>query len=74
VAQGQPERAARLWGAAEALLAASGGAQYAYTLDKTLYEQMVAQARAGLTPERWEAVWAEGRAMPQRQAVAYALG
>jgi predicted ATPase/DNA-binding XRE family transcriptional regulator len=74
VAQRQPQRAARLWGAAEALHSAGESAQYAYTLDQALYEQMLERAQAGVDATAWAAAWAEGRAMSQRQAVAYALG
>jgi tetratricopeptide (TPR) repeat protein len=74
VADRHPERAARLWGAAEALHSAGEAAQYAYTLDRALYEQMLARARASLDATTWAAAWAAGRAMSQRQAVAYALG
>lgn len=74
VAQRQPERAARLWGAAEALRSSGEPAQYAYTLDRALYEQMLTRAQAGLDAARWAAAWAAGQAMTQPQAVAYALG
>jgi tetratricopeptide (TPR) repeat protein len=74
VAQQDFERAARLWGAAAALDANSEVAQYAYTLDKSLYEQMLARARAGLDPARWAQAWEAGRAMNLQQAVNFALG
>jgi non-specific serine/threonine protein kinase len=68
--QGQPERALRLLGAAEAL---------GETLGRTLpiavaaeYERTVAAAHAALREEAFAAAWEEGRAMTLEQAVAYA--
>jgi predicted ATPase/DNA-binding SARP family transcriptional activator len=69
--QGQPERALRLLGAAEAL---------GETLGRTLpiaiaaeYERTVAAAYAALSKEAFAATWKEGRAMSIEQAVDYAL-
>ena len=69
--QGEVARAARLWGAAEALRRVLGaplppteGAKFA---------PMVVAAQAQVDPVTWAAAWAEGRAMPLEQAVAYAL-
>ncbi|HSH77284.1 MAG TPA: tetratricopeptide repeat protein, partial [Herpetosiphonaceae bacterium] len=69
--QDQPGRAARLWGAAEAIRK-----QFGLPLppaERTRYEAAVARARAMLGDQALEAVWAEGRAMTLEQAVAYAL-
>jgi predicted ATPase/DNA-binding XRE family transcriptional regulator len=74
VAQNRFERAAQLWGAAEALSERTEIAQYTYSLDQTLYRTMLEQARAELPAEVWAAAWNAGRALPQQQAVAYALG
>lgn len=66
------ERAARLWGATEALSAGAEIAQYAYTLDQTLYNEMLERARAKLPAEVWAAAWNAGRELTQQQAIAYA--
>jgi non-specific serine/threonine protein kinase len=69
----EPARAARLWGAAEALREAIGlsmGHQDRVDYD---YEGRVAAARAQLDDAAWQAAWNEGRAMSPEQAVDYAL-
>jgi predicted ATPase/DNA-binding SARP family transcriptional activator len=69
--QGREERAARLFGAAEALrkafdvLMPSGSARR--------YERYVNAVRAGLDERVFDQVWREGRMTPLDQAVAYAL-
>jgi hypothetical protein len=71
LAEGKPERTARLCGAAEALrdiLCLPLG-----PVDRAEYERNVAAARAALGKEAFVAAWAEGRAMTLEQAVAYAL-
>jgi non-specific serine/threonine protein kinase len=71
--RGGPARAARLWGAAEALREAIGislGDQDPFDYD---YEGRVAAARAQLEEAAWEAAWNEGRAMSPEQAIEYAL-
>src|SRR5690349_6266486 len=74
--KGQPERAARVFGAGQALrqsLRANlardwpGGA-------RSDYEQDVATVRAQLDAATFEAAWAAGRAMTLEQAIAEALG
>jgi predicted ATPase/class 3 adenylate cyclase len=68
----QPERVARLLGAAEALR---------QTVDWPLppvdhteyYDRLVAETRVALGEERFAAIWAEGRAMSWEQAVGHAL-
>ncbi len=71
VAKGQAARAARLFGAVEAILDSVGALMN--TTDKADYEQNVASARAQLGEEAWQAMWAAGRAMRIEQAIAYAL-
>ncbi len=71
VAQGQPERAARLLGAAEALRESIATPRW--HVYQTNYERTLAAARAQLDDEAWAAAWAVGRAMSLEQAVAYAL-
>jgi predicted ATPase/DNA-binding XRE family transcriptional regulator len=69
--RGQPERAARLLGAAEALRQASQAPMGAP--DHADYERFVAAARAGLDERAFAATWAEGRAMTLEQAITCAL-
>jgi predicted ATPase/class 3 adenylate cyclase len=69
--QRQPVRAARLLGAAEALLEAAN--DYLAPADRAEYERDVAAARAQLDEATFAAARAEGRAMTIEQAVAYAL-
>ncbi len=69
----QPARAARLFGAAEALreeiglsLTSSANARYDY-------EGYLGTARAGLSEAAFDAAWSEGRAMSPEQAIEYVL-
>jgi predicted ATPase/DNA-binding CsgD family transcriptional regulator len=70
---GQPEPAARVFGAAEALLEAVGAPLYVQAQDRALYEKAVEASRSRLGEEAFEAAWAQGRAMALEQAVEYAL-
>jgi len=65
--------AARLWGAAEALLERIEVTAFPDAPDRSLYQRQVAAARARLDEQTWVEAWAEGRAMTFEQAVAYAL-
>ncbi|HKV02227.1 MAG TPA: hypothetical protein VJQ26_08880, partial [Ktedonobacteraceae bacterium] len=65
-AQGQAERAGRLFGAADRLLPAA-------SLYRNDLNRRVAEARANLDAARFEAGWAAGQAMTQEQAVTDAL-
>jgi predicted ATPase/DNA-binding XRE family transcriptional regulator len=65
--------AARLWGAAEALLETIEVTTYPYAPDRSLYQEQVAAARARLDQQRWVEALTEGRAMTLEQAVDYAL-
>ena len=69
--QGQADRAARLYGAAEALREATH--RPIQPFDRSLRERLLTAARAQLDAAAWQAAWAEGRAMPLEQAIAYAL-
>jgi non-specific serine/threonine protein kinase len=70
-ARGQVTRAARLWGAAEALRTNIGAP---LTLDARLYfERNLAAARAQLGEAGWEAAFAEGMTMAAEEAAEYAL-
>jgi predicted ATPase/DNA-binding SARP family transcriptional activator len=71
-AEGQPERAARMLGAMEAVSGAIGHALTRH--EQALYEREVAAARAALGEERFAAARAAGRALTMEQAVAEALG
>ncbi len=64
-------RAARLFGAANAVRAAIGSPLAPF--DQPTYDADVQAARAHLDNDAWEAAWAEGRAMTLEQAIAYAL-
>jgi predicted ATPase/class 3 adenylate cyclase len=71
-AREQGARAARLWGAAEALRTNIGAPP---SLDaRPLYERSMAAARAQLGEAEWEEAFAEGMAMAPEEAAEYALG
>jgi non-specific serine/threonine protein kinase len=65
------ERAARLFGAADALSERTG-AGISWSVLRSLNERDLARARGSLDPESFERAWAEGRAMTPEQAAAYA--
>jgi predicted ATPase/DNA-binding CsgD family transcriptional regulator len=71
-ALGQPERAARLLGASEALLE-SLGISY-QPLDQKDIDGYIACAREQLDEKTFARVWQEGRLMTEEQAIAYAIG
>ena len=66
-----PRRAARLWGAADALRQEMGGAMSAH--QRIAYERQVKPVRAILTAEAFDQAWDGGRAMSLDHAVRYAL-
>ncbi|HEX5692300.1 MAG TPA: tetratricopeptide repeat protein, partial [Roseiflexaceae bacterium] len=68
----QPERAARLWGAAEALRKATGTRPA--SASRAIYEQAVASVSAQLGPSTLAACWAEGGAMTVDQAIVEVSG
>src|SRR5262249_10244596 len=70
-AQGQPERAARLYGAAEALREAIRAPLP--PADHAEHERLVAAVRTGLDAATFEAAWAAGRAQSVADAIAAAL-
>ena len=70
-ATASPRRAARLWGAADALRQEMGCARSAY--QSIAYERQVGPVRAILTAEAFARAWYEGRAMSLDDAVRYAL-
>ena len=69
--RGDIPRAVRLWGAAEALRDAIGAPQPGD--EAALLGPFVEAARTRLDETAWDAAWAEGVAMDQDEAVAYAL-
>jgi predicted ATPase len=71
VAQRQPDRAARLCGAAEALRAAIG-APLSPT-DQALYTTIVQSARAALDPASFEQEWLAGQQLPLEAAIGVAM-
>ena len=68
---GDPLRAARLFGAADALWPASGAIRY--PPDEQAYERDVQAVKDQLNEQIFEEALAEGRAMTAAQAIAYAL-
>ena len=66
-----PRRAARLWGAADALREEIGNARSVH--ESIAYEHQVKAVRAILTAEAFDQAWDEGRAMAVDDAVRYAL-
>ncbi len=71
--EGGVARAARLWGAAEALLERIEATAYAHAPDRSRYQSQVSAARAQLDEAAWQAAWARGRAMTTERAIEYAL-
>lgn len=69
---GQPERAARLWGAAEERRDQIG-AILAPTF-RQHNDQFQPPARAAIAEATWDAAWSEGRALGLEEAVALGLG
>jgi predicted ATPase/DNA-binding CsgD family transcriptional regulator len=72
-AEGSIVRAARLWGAAEALLEEIEVGVHTYVPDRSLHQSQVAAARAQLEEAEWTAAWAEGLAMTSERTLEYAL-
>ena len=71
-AKAQGGRAARLWGAAEALRKTIGAP---LSIEGRLYfERSMVAARAQLGEAAWEAAFAQGMAMAPEEAAEYALG
>ena len=72
VLEHRPVRAARLYGVAGALRERTGAPIKPYDLD-LYYDRYLEPAKAQLSEQAWDAAWAEGRAMPLDDAIAYAL-
>jgi tetratricopeptide (TPR) repeat protein len=71
-ARGDPERAARLLGASEALFETVGAGLQ--PMDQPEVDRYVATLHTQLDSATFEVVWAEGRAMSLEHAIRYALG
>ncbi len=67
-AQGEPAWAARLWGSAEALRESIGAPMP--PVERAPYERAVTAIHAHLGEKAFATVWAEGRAMTPKQALA----
>ncbi len=70
--EGRAERAARLFGAANAL-SEKTGAGVSWSVWRSLNERDLATARETLDPGAFEEAWAEGREMTFEETVAEAL-
>ena len=69
----ESQRAAKLFGAAEALREKAQAPMTDY--ERPEYDQSIDQLRATIVPEaEFNALWAEGRAMTMDQAIQFALG
>jgi non-specific serine/threonine protein kinase len=71
IAQAHPERAARLFGAAEGVCEAIGAPQP--PVSRSERNRSVAAARAALDAAAFAVAWAEGRALSLEQAISFAL-
>jgi tetratricopeptide (TPR) repeat protein len=71
VAQGCPDQAARLFGAARALRVRIGAP--VAPVDRADYERSLAATRAALGEATFDAAWAAGQALLQDQAIAEAM-
>jgi tetratricopeptide (TPR) repeat protein len=71
-ARHQSQRAARLFGVADALFKGRG-VGLAGAADQADWDHNLAAARAQLDGQAWDAAWAEGAAMTEDEAMAYAL-
>ncbi len=72
VALAEPERAARLWSAANTRREAIGVVPPAIVID--IYQRHITMARQELGEEQWRLAYQQGRSMSTAQTVAYALG
>ncbi|MDQ3927138.1 MAG: LuxR C-terminal-related transcriptional regulator, partial [Actinomycetota bacterium] len=71
--RGRPVRAARLWGAAEALREQMGMSLSPFDLAQSGYEQDLAAVCSALDEAPFNAAWTEGRDMYPEEAFEYAL-
>ncbi len=71
IAEEEPQRAIKLFGAAEALRERIQSPMTDY--EQIEYDQSIAQLRAMLAEAEFNTLWAEGRAMTMEQAIQFAL-
>ena len=72
ITEEEPHRAAKLFGAAEALREKAKSPMT--DNERVEYEQSVARLRATIVPEaEFKALWAEGKSMMMEQAIEFAL-
>jgi non-specific serine/threonine protein kinase len=71
--QGNPERAARLYGAADAVFRSVGMSFHPLHASSSFHERHLDLTRENLDPETFEAARAEGWAMTLEEAAAEAL-
>jgi tetratricopeptide (TPR) repeat protein len=71
IGEGQPQRAARLFGAAEALR--QGVERHMNEREKVEYDQEMGNLRSLLTETDLNTLWSEGRSMTMGNAIDYAL-
>jgi tetratricopeptide (TPR) repeat protein len=72
ITEGEPRRALKLFGAAEALRERSNSPMTDF--ERIEYDQMVAHVRSLVDGKEAESIWAEGRSMMMDAAIALALG
>lgn len=68
----QPRRAARLWGAAEALRDSTGLYLHSFVRTHSNYDGFLTAVRAQIDEAAFAAAWAEGKALTLEQALIYA--
>jgi hypothetical protein len=66
-----PQRAARMWGASEAVREATG--ERRWSVFQPSYERAVTVCRAQLSQAEWQAAWAAGHELTVAEAVTEAL-
>ena len=71
-AKGDAQRAAHLWGAAQALHETKGVPRDIDFLAEA--DARISAVRSGMGEEAWEEAWRKGRAMTLDEAISYALG
>ena len=71
-AKGDAQRAAQLWGAAQALHETKGVPRDIDFLAEA--DARISAVRSGMGEEAWEEAWRKGRAMTLDEAISYALG
>ena len=70
-AVGEADRAARLWGAAQALHETKGVPRDPDFLAEA--DARISAVRSGMGEKAWEEAWRKGRAMTLEEVVSYAL-